>query len=308
MIAIFGHQNPDTDAICSAIVAADYFTGVGYNVTAFRLGSISPETEFVLKKIGVKSPELLKSIDDGSDVILVDHNMVSQSLPNLQSLNVLGYIDHHAIENISSPHPIYVRFEPLGSTCSILYRMYTTDAMMISKPMAALMLSGILSDTLGFRSPTTTDDDKKIAEQLASIAGVSDIESYAFEMFAAKSNVGHLSDKELITTDFKVYEPAGKMVGLGVVETTNPEQILKRKDGLLKAMQQIKEEKNLDFILLSVIDILEESNTTFVLSGEEEALVQQVFSASTNDNVADLGSRVSRKKQMQPQIEDYLNS
>ena len=141
-------------------MAANYFNSVGYNATPFRLGEVPPETNFVLQKVGIQAPELLTSVEDGSDVILVDHNMVSQSVPNVSKLNVLGYIDHHAIENISSPHPIYVRFEPLGSTCSILYKMYTTEAMIIPKQMAGLMLSGILSDTLGFRSPTTTDDKR----------------------------------------------------------------------------------------------------------------------------------------------------
>jgi manganese-dependent inorganic pyrophosphatase len=161
MIAIIGHQNPDTDAICSAIVAADYFNSIGYATTPYRLGETPAEAKFVLQKAGINEPELLTGLEDGSDVILVDHNMVSQSLPNLAELNVLGYIDHHAIENITSPHPIYVRFEPLGSTCSILYKMYTTDALIIPKQMACLMLGGILSDTLAFRSPTTTDDDKR---------------------------------------------------------------------------------------------------------------------------------------------------
>ena len=147
-----------------------------------------------------------------------------------------------------------------------------------------------------------------MTKELSSIAGIDDIDSYAFEMFNAKSDVGHLSDKELVLTDFKVYEPNGQKVGLGVVETTNPNQILKRKEGLLKAMASVKNDKNLEYILLSVIDILEESNTTIVLTEAEEVLLQAVFQASTTDGTADLGNRVSRKKQLQPQIEQYLTS
>lgn len=306
MLPVFGHTNPDTDAITSAIVYADLLSSLQIPATAYRLGEPNNETLFVLEKANAILPELLPALDKDTSVALVDHNESTQSVPYLSDLKVQYLIDHHKLGDLTTMSPAYLRFEPVGCTATILYKLYAEHNKTPSSSIALLMLSAILSDTLHFRSPTTTEEDKKAAEELSRLAGVEDMTAYALDMFAAKSDLGDTPAEQLLKMDYKVFSLGQERWGVGVIETTNPAYVFGRKAELLNVMASTKEQDGLHGILLSVVDILAETNQTFVISEREAEVLMGAFESATVDNIADLGNRISRKKQIVPALERYF--
>lgn len=310
MIAVFGHLNPDTDAISAALVYARLLTRQGHEAQAYRLGEPNFETAFVLRELSLQAPPLLSELPAGSQVALVDHNESAQSLPGLSELNVSHVVDHHKLGDLTTVSPPYLRFEPVGCTGTILLALHREAGLSVEPQDAKLMLSAILSDTLHFRSPTTTQRDREAVEFLAPIAGVADVEAYALAMFAAKSDLGDTPAETLLRMDFKVF-PFGDPVqpqnwGIGVIETTNPGYVFGRQDELLAAMDQVKADDGLAGVLLSVVDILNETNRTLVLGATEAKLLREAFGVEAEGQVADLGNRISRKKQIVPTLEKHF--
>ncbi len=306
MISVFGHLNPDTDAVTSAVVFANFLNRSGLEARAYRLGSLNKETAFVLQKLDLNSPPLLETLPKGERVALVDHNESAQSLPGLAELVVTHVVDHHKLGDLQTSVPIFLRFEPLGSTGTLLAKLHREANLMIEPQDAALMLSAMLSDTLHFRSPSTTPEDREMAHYLAQIADVPDLGAYAGEMFAAKSDVADVPAAQLLRTDYKVFEFGGQPWGLGVIETTHPASVLARQGELLAAMEAERQESNLAGVLLSVVDILQETNRTLVLGAAEAAALRGAFDAPIEGQLADLGPRISRKKQVVPALEAYF--
>ncbi|MFC4639260.1 manganese-dependent inorganic pyrophosphatase [Deinococcus hohokamensis] len=310
MIAVFGHRNPDTDAIASALVYAHFLTRQGTEAQAYRLGELNFETSYVLRELGLEAPPLLPELPAGAEVALVDHNESAQSAGNLSELTVTRVVDHHKLGDLSTQTPAYLRFEPVGCTATILLKLFREAALSVEREDARLMLSAILSDTLHFRSPTTTADDRAAVDVLASLAGIEDVEAYALAMFAAKSDLGDTPASQLLKMDYKVFpfgEPAQQW-GLGVIETTNPGYVFGRQAELLQAMTEAREAEGLSGVLLSVVDILNETNRTLVPGPAEQQVVQDAFGAEVTAQVADLGGRISRKKQIVPALETYFAS
>ncbi|MVN87785.1 manganese-dependent inorganic pyrophosphatase [Deinococcus sp. HMF7620] len=310
MLAVFGHLNPDTDAITAALVYARLLTRQDIEAQAYRLGDLNFETAFVLREAGVEAPPLLETLPSGTAVALVDHNESAQSLPNLSELTVTRVVDHHKLGDLSTAQPPYLRFEPVGSTGTILLKLFREAGLAVEPLEARLMLSAILSDTLHFRSPTTTADDQEAVAFLAPVAGIEDVTAYALAMFAAKSDLGDTPAETLLRMDYKVF-PFGEVTapqqwGLGVIETTNPGYVFGRQAELLAAMDAVKAEDRLNGVLLSVVDILNETNRTLVLSATEDKVLREVFGAAVSGQVADLGARISRKKQLVPALETYF--
>lgn len=303
---IIGHKNPDTDAIVCALIAADYFTQLGMEVTPIRLGELNKETEFILNYLGVQAPELKTELEQDAKICLVDHNETSQSIDNLEKYQIEWIIDHHKF-SLNTSAPLNIRAESLASTASVLYKMYIENDLVISEKIAKLMICGILSDTLYFRSPTTTTIDKQIALALNEIAGFEDLEAFSLQMFDAKSDLSDFSAREIVTLDYKPFEFNGKKVNIGVMETTNPKFALDIKSDILEAMKQEKLEKGLDGILFVVVDILNEKGTAFALNEFETNMIESAFdSKKLEDNLFDIGSVVSRKKQIVPKLESYF--
>jgi manganese-dependent inorganic pyrophosphatase len=306
MIAVFGHTNPDTDAITAALVYANLLNRQGTPATAYRLGEPNFETTFVLKGAGVRAPELLTVLPDGHEVALVDHNESGQSLTGLKALTVTHVVDHHRLGDLETSQPATLRFDPVGCTATILLRLHLEANLSVEATDARLLLSAILSDTLHFRSPTTTPADREAAAFLAPIAGIVDVGAYALAMFAAKSDLGDTPARTLLKMDYKVFPFGSQKWGIGVIETTNPGYVFGRQGELLEAMQAEKSASGLDGILLSVVDILNETNRTIVAGDSEAAVVQAAFGAAVQDHVADLGNRISRKKQIVPTLESHF--
>ena len=186
--------------------------------------------------------------------------------------------------------------------------MYKEQWITITRKIATLMLWGIISDTLHFRSPTTTEFEKKIVPKLAKIAKIKNIEKFSRTMFDAKSDLGDISTYDLIKNiDAKDFNFGGKKSLVACIETTNPSFCMARKDDIISTINDIKSKEWYECILFCTIDILNEKNTTIVADKNDEAIVHKAFGSQTHEGVADLGDRISRKKTIIPPLEQALS-
>lgn len=305
-ISVIWHKNPDTDCTLSAIIMTDFLTKKWYNASPYIQWELNKETEYLLEKYNIKKPEIQTSLHIETEVCLVDHNEQSQAPDNLRELTITWLVDHHKIQ-FESSSPLNIRIEPLCSTASILYKMYIAEWYEVTKEIAIMMLACIMSDSLLWRSPTTTGEDRNIATELQKIAEIHDLESFAMPMFEAKSDLGDMPIKDLIQYDYKNFEFGNRKIWVGTLETTNPGYGLGRKEEILEWMQELKVEQCLDFIMLSIVDILWETNTTITLN-EDNSVIEDVFWGKVHENLSDLWARLSRKKQIIPDLTDYFNN
>ena len=309
MIKVFGHISPDTDATCSAILWAWYLTHhTSTPAEAFVLGPLNKETKFVLEKWGVKEPSLLEVLPENDEVVIVDTNNPEELLPNINKANILQVIDHHRLAGgLSTKNPVPVTIKPLASTASVIFELFSHVSDSLPKEIEGLLLSCILSDTLEFRSPTTTPHDKDIAERLAKKLSV-DIASYAQEMFHAKSDVSDFTDVGLIHLDSKKVTLGDKTLRVSVVETTNPQSILDRKTGIIENIGKIKgEEPDVHDVLFFVIDILKEEAIVFTYNEFTKTVIASSFGVTVDGDTKVLPGVVSRKKQILPALLDGVN-
>ncbi|MDQ7009315.1 MAG: manganese-dependent inorganic pyrophosphatase [Candidatus Gracilibacteria bacterium] len=305
-IKVVGHKIPDTDCVLSAIIACDYLEKKGYNkATPYIQGGVNKETEYLLRELNIEKPEIKTNFPAGTNICLVDHNEEFQTLDNLSELNVEWVIDHHKLK-FETATPLNMRVEPICSTGSILYKMYKESDFKITKEIGTMMLACILSDSLLFRSATTTKEDIILAEELKEITGIHNFEEFAMPMFNAKSDLGNMEIEKVVKYDYKEFDFNGIKAGIGTLETTNPGYGLGRKDEILGALEKIKKEDNLDFIMLSIVDIIGEKNTTIILDGKDSEVLEKVFNIKIENNLADLKNRLSRKKQVVPELTKYF--
>ncbi|MCJ7479359.1 MAG: manganese-dependent inorganic pyrophosphatase [Candidatus Nanohaloarchaeota archaeon QJJ-7] len=298
---IVGHKQPDTDTIVSAIAYSRLQEASGRDAVAVRAGDLNPETEFVLEKFDVDEPELLEDAS-GKSVIMVDHNVYSQAVEGMEDAKVRQVIDHHRLGDIETSEPIYVRIEPVGSTATIITDMYLEAGVEIDRKTSGLLLSGLLSDTVVLRSPTTTDVDRRVAGELAERAGV-DYEEYGKEILSKKSEIGEKSPREMILGDFKEYDWSGETVGIGQVETVEPEKVLEQKETLIDTMEDIGEERGYPLLVLLITDLLEEHTEAFAV-GKEKDRFEDALETEMDDSQASLPGVMSRKKQVVPPLEE----
>lgn len=300
-LKIFGHRSPDTDATASAIVWSWYLNQQGFEAKPYVLGTPNTEALFVLKHWGFEVPEILTSVSAQDEVVIVDTNNPDELFENINECSITQIIDHHKlVGGLETAGPIDITIKPLASTASVMYLILGSEEVEdLPNEIAGLMLSCIISDTLEFRSPTTTEDDKMMAEHLAFKLGI-DVTEYATKMFEAKSDISAFSDEELIKMDSKKYEASGSKYRVSVLETTSPNIVLDRKDSILLAMEAIKVKEELDEVLLFVVDILKEESTLFVPNDVVKKVAESKFNATVTSDLVVLPGVVSRKKQIIP--------
>lgn len=303
---IVGHKNPDTDTVCSALGYQKFLELKGEESKAFALGNMNNETRFVLENFSVDAPEIISELPHDSEIVLMDHNEEGQSIDNVNDLDIVEIIDHHKIK-LQTDKPISIHIEPLGSSCSIVAKKFFQKEFEIPKEIAGILLSGIISDTLFFRSPTTTDKDKELVEKLNEIVSIDDLEAYSMKMFDAKSDINEIETADLVRMDYKVFEFGGDNYGIGVIETTNKDFALDRKDEIVENIIRVKQEDQLKGVFLSVIDILKKESFTLCSGDEEVKLFIEMFSAEDQDGVLYVPNMVSRKKEIVPVFENTLN-
>lgn len=304
-ILIFGHKNPDTDSICSAMVKERLNTKNGHdNSVAVRLGNINKETQYVLNYLNLEAPELKEEVAEGQKVIMVDHNEFNQSIKSIEKAKIIGVVDHHRIANFETSDPLYYTARPYGCTSTILFQDFKGKGIEINREEAILMASAIISDTLLLKSPTTTKHDKKALEELEKIAGI-DIKEYGLEMLKAGTDLEDFTAKELINLDAKELDKNGVKFVIGQVNTVDISSVLERQEELEKAIKEELEEKGLALFVLAITDILN-SNSEILVLGEKSSVVEKAFDKKLENNRAFLEGVVSRKKQLLPNIDKSI--
>ena len=305
-VLIFGHKNPDTDTICSAIAYAELKKELGVQAEPVRLGAINGETQYALDTFKMDAPRLVEKVaEETQEVILVDHNERQQSADDIDQVRVLEVIDHHRIANFETADPLYYRAEPVGCTATILNKLYKENGVQIKKEVAGLMLSAIISDSLLFKSPTCTEQDVAAAKELAEIAGV-DAEVYGLEMLKAGADLSKKTIEELISLDAKEFSMGTSKVEIAQVNAVDTNEVMAKQSELEEAMQAVINEKGLDLFLLVVTDILTNDSVALAV-GEKSAAVEKAFNVSLENNTAILKGVVSRKKQVVPALTEALS-
>ena len=299
---IFGHKNPDTDSICSAMALANLRSKLGEEVEATRLGELNKETEYAFKTFNIEAPRLLEKVEPCTNVIMVDHNEFSQSVDGIENANIKMLVDHHKISNFETKEPVFMHSEPVGCTGTILYKLYNQNNVEVDKTSASLMLSAIASDTLLFKSPTCTQDDINAANELSKIAGV-DINEYGMNLLKAGTNLDDLSEKELINMDAKEFSLKGQKMVIAQVNTVDIEDVMKRQTALETEINKAIEENNLDLFLFVATDIIN-GNSEMLALGNRVDVIEKTYNLENNRAFAE--GLVSRKKQFLPLIENNL--
>ena len=303
---IFGHRNPDTDSICSALAYADLKTRTGADVEAVRLGSVSAETQFVLDAFNTAPPRLVESVAaEASHVILVDHNERQQSAIDIDDVTIAEVIDHHRIANFETAGPLYYRAEPVGCTSTIVFKMFKESGVAVSPQIGGLMLSAIVSDTLLLKSPTCTPEDVAAAQELAPIAGV-DLQTYGLQLLKAGASLRERSIAQLISTDSKEFPMGRAKVEIAQVTAVDVDEVLCRQDELEAAMRDTIAAKGLDLFLFVITDILNNDSIALAL-GPRAAAVEAAFGVTLENNRALLIGVVSRKLQIVPVLTDTFS-
>jgi manganese-dependent inorganic pyrophosphatase len=302
-IKVFGHKSPDTDSTGSPLIWAWYLSEIrNQPAEAKLLGEPNTEAAFVINKWGFDKPEIISDVTAEDTVVIVDTNNPAELPAGINDANVIQIIDHHKLTGgLETKGPIDITIKPLACTATIMYNLMGDNAAKMPENIKGAMLSCILSDTLEFRSPTTTDQDKDLAVKLAAELGL-DIAAYASEMFEAKSDVSAFSDAELLRMDSKEYAIEGTKFRVSVLETTAPKIVLDRKASLMETMTTVATEDGVDQVLLFVVDILNEEATLLVPNDLVKTVAEKSFDATVSGDAVVLPGIMSRKKQIIPNL------
>ncbi|RRH76674.1 manganese-dependent inorganic pyrophosphatase [Falsigemmobacter faecalis] len=300
---VFGHKSPDTDSTGSPIIWAWYLNEVkGVPAKAVLLGEPNTEAAFVLTHWDLAKPEIIADVEAGTKVVIVDTNNPAELPASIHEASIEGIIDHHMlVGGLKTRGPIEITIRPLACTATLMHDLMGADLAHAPRGIKGAMLSCILSDTLEFRSPTTTAHDRAVAEKLAADLGV-EIAELASAMFEAKSDVSAFSDAALLRMDSKEYTVAGKELRVSVLETTAPQVVLDRKDSLMASMVDVAKEDGADQVLLFVVDILREEATLLVPNDLVKAMAEASFGVAVTGDTVVLPGVMSRKKQILPAL------
>lgn len=310
---IIGHINPDLDSVAAAIAASELFTKTEcfsyLNSEPVIASPVNAETAYVLNRFSQETPTELDQLEIHTDdlFILVDHNEKSQRHAAIGDSQIVEIIDHHKL-NINFDQPIYVNTKTWGATCTILWWLMHNNNFQPSPNLAGLMLGAILSDTLGLKSPLTTNKDREAADSLAQTAQITEIDQFIRDVFNAKSNLIGLTPTEIVTKDYKIFDFNNKKVLINQVETIETEKLLNQTDTLIDAMKQAKTAEQVDYIFCVVSDILKLKSQIICTTDEEATIIESAFTPKKiSALVYDIGNRVSRKKEIAPPIEQVIN-
>ncbi|CAJ1173870.1 putative manganese-dependent inorganic pyrophosphatase [Companilactobacillus crustorum] len=305
---VFGHRNPDTDAVSAAVAYSYLQNQLGFNTEAVALGEPNEETKFVYDHFDVKYPRIISAINgEVKKVMLVDHNERQQSVSDIDTVEVTHVVDHHRIANFETELPLYYRAEPLGCVSTIVWKMYNENDVEVPAKIAAIMASSIISDTLLLKSPTTTDEDRDALKSLAKTADI-DYETYGLEMLKAGTNLDSKTTQELIDMDAKSFDMNGNSVRVAQVNTVDVNDTLKRESDFVKDIKAENADKGYNLFVLLITNILT-SDTTGVIIGDDNAVAkfETALDTKVSDNKASLPGVVSRKKQVVPPLTAQFN-
>ncbi len=306
-IYVVGHRSPDLDSVVSAISYAQLKnTMEKTNVyTPAVAGELNQETEYVLEKFGFNQPEKLEKAQ-GLKLILVDHNEFSQAVESAEEAEILEVLDHHKV-NFTYGQPIPFEVKPWGATASIITQKFFDHSLEINQNLAGLLLSAILVDTVITKSPTTTQKDAQIIEQLAQLAEVENWEEFGVEIFKVRSNVSDLDAEEIIKGDFKDFNFSAGKFGVGQVETVDLSEFDDREKELLETLDKLRESGEYHSTILFITDIIKEGSRFLISSQDAKALGEALGADFSEDNKAFIPGVMSRKKQVAPKLEEQFS-
>jgi manganese-dependent inorganic pyrophosphatase len=313
---VVGHKNPDTDSVCSAISFAHLLNEwkrtkkmekvmrLDFEAVPAVQGELNAETKFVLEKFGFKTPQKLLDAT-GKKIALVDHTEKAQSLDNLEKGEIVAIVDHHKLGDITTPNPIFFMALPVGCTATVLKILYDKTGIDVPRNIAGIMLASILSDTVIFKSATTTELDKKVAEELAKIAEIEDMIKFGIEVKAKLSELTGMSAKEIVMRDFKDFVMGDKKVGIGQIELLDLSLIENKKDEIYSELLKKKSE-GYHSVFLMLTDIMKEGTELLVVT-DEPKIVEKAFGKRLEGRSVWLDKVMSRKKQVVPPLEKALS-
>jgi len=307
---VIGHLNPDTDNIAATIGITALLRSEGKEAVPYKKGNLNNETDWVLEYSNFKDqiqdlPN--ENLPEKQRVFLVDFNETAQAPVDLSKIKLVGLVDHHKLAgNWQTEEPIIFRVEPVGSSCTIVAKMFWEKNIAVSSELATLLLCGIISDTLNLSSPTTTEEDRQWVAALAKQSG-GNVNDLADKLFEAKSDLSAFTPAEVVKLDYKVFTFGTKRIGIGVVETVKPENVKKIEGDLKQVLSRMKKEENLDLAYLGIVDILKKQTELLLISDEEKTVAMKSFSdiVISGDNLV-LRGIVSRKKQIVPAMEKVV--
>ena len=296
-VYVFGHQNPDNDAIMSAVVLAQLLNQVGYEGNEYKacaLGALPAESAKLLAEAGIAEPERIKGVEAGQLVVLTDHNESSQSVEGLKDATVLGVVDHHRIGDFETATPLHYIALPWGSSCTIVAKLFEVLGQELTDVQAKLLLSAMMTDTLMLKSPTTTDVDRAIAAKLGEQLGVDPVK-FGMEVFLSRPS-GSFTEAEMVGNDIQRFEVAGQKLLIGQYETVDKSRALGMIDEIREAMRAYQADKGAEGIVLCLTDIMEEGSQ--VLFEGETAVAQKGLGIADEHDGVWMPGVLSRKKQV----------
>lgn len=301
-VYVVGHKSPDTDSVAAAISYANLKNQLGMPeiYVPAAAGTINAETKFVLDHFSVPVPETITD-GKGKKIVLVDHNEVGQAVENIKEATILEVIDHHKIGDITTPNPIFFHNEPVGSTATIVSAMYDQYKVPISREMAGVMISAILSDTVLFKSPTCTAKDKEEVAKLAKITG-EDFQEYGIAMLTAKSDISSKTAMDIVKGDYKHFDFAGTKAGVGQIEVMDLSVLAPRKKEILETMEKVRKDEGLSFVLIMLTDVMKEASDLLFV-GTPVDKFEKAFAGKMENNSIYKKGVLSRKKQVIPPLE-----
>jgi manganese-dependent inorganic pyrophosphatase len=300
---VVGHKSPDTDSVTSAIAYSNLKNLLGMkNVIPVAAGEINNETKFLLEHFKIKAPMKLTDAS-GKKVILVDHNETGQAVDNLDKAEIVEIVDHHKIGGLQTGKPIFFLNEPVGATGTIIAGLYEQNKVAITKDIAGLMMSAILSDTVLFKSPTCTQKDKDVVMKLEKICG-EDPMKFGMELLKAKSDVKAKSAKDLLMNDFKKFDFNGVKAGVGQIEVMDLKDMEPKRAAILEEMKKFAAAEKLDMVVMMLTDVMKEaSDLVFVGSDKAKSGFEKAFGGKVTNNSIYREKILSRKKQVIPPLE-----
>ncbi|HCL6626253.1 TPA: manganese-dependent inorganic pyrophosphatase [Citrobacter amalonaticus] len=296
MIHVVGHLNPDSDAICTAFMAARWLNMRGLQATAWRLGEPNRETRFLFERAGQDIPPLLEMPLTDLDVWLVDFTEPTQGPETLQESNIVGIIDHHRLGGLVTRLPPEVWIKPVGSSATLLWQLMSPEnRAQITPAQALLLLGAALSDTVTLRSPTTTADDRLAVEELTALAGI-DLTAFSADLLSAKTSVEGLRASELLQKDIKRFTINGQQVSVAQIELYALSQVADMMDALREEMTDYAARSGADLVVLMLTDINVGNSQLWFAGPRQPELAQPVI----------VEGMLSRKKQMLPWLESHV--
>lgn len=309
-IFIVGHKNPDLDTIASAVTYAEFLKKFkryeGVDIIPTIPGSPNKETQFVFEKLEIPIPKTLDEyqVDTTDAFVLVDHNEESQRHEKVVTEQIIEIVDHHKI-NLNFTTPIRIDVRPLGSTSTVIYKLFDMYGIKPSEKTKQLILAAIISDTQGLKAKTTTGYDSKFAHDIATKSGIK-LDDFIFDIFKAKSDIKGLTIEEIATKDYKVFDFAGNNVFINQIETVEPQKILDKKTELIATLDELKAKHGAGQAYIVITDILKINSQVLYATEEEKRVLEEAFMAEGTEGTIDIGPRLSRKKDIAPAIETVL--